>query len=173
MPRPSNKEELVIFSSQKFSELRVLMDSLPNHGDHWEFPKGTMNRNIRDVLMHLHHWHLMMLKWYEVGMNGEKPDMPSQGFTWKTVPQLNEAIWNKSQDKSLREAKGLFESTHEDLQNIIHSHTEEELFQKKKYHWTGSTSLASYLISATSSHYDWALKLIKKAQKTSTTLANN
>ena len=42
---------------------------------------------------------------------------------------------------------------------------DEELFTKKKYHWTGSTSLGSYLVSATSSHYDWALKLIRKSIK--------
>ncbi|HOP45228.1 MAG TPA: ClbS/DfsB family four-helix bundle protein, partial [Flavobacteriales bacterium] len=38
----------------------------------------------------------------------------------------------------------------------------EELFEKKRYRWTGSTSLGAYLVSATSSHYDWALKLIQK-----------
>ena len=39
--------------------------------------------------------------------------------------------------------------------------------EKKKYKWTGSTSLGAYLVSATSSHYDWAYKLIKKCLKTS------
>ena len=33
------------------------------------------------------------------------------------------------------------------------------------YHWTATTSLGSYLVSATSSHYDWALKLIRKSIK--------
>ncbi|MDR1911573.1 MAG: ClbS/DfsB family four-helix bundle protein, partial [Helicobacteraceae bacterium] len=37
----------------------------------------------------------------------------------------------------------------------------DELFTKNKYEWTGTTSLGSYLISATSSHYDWGLKTIK------------
>ncbi|MEM7107806.1 MAG: ClbS/DfsB family four-helix bundle protein [Bacteroidota bacterium] len=48
---------------------------------------------------------------------------------------------------------------------MIEEHSEEELFEKKRYKWTGTTSLAAYLISATSSHYDWALKLMKKCFK--------
>jgi hypothetical protein len=48
---------------------------------------------------------------------------------------------------------------------IIEKHTDEELFTKKKYAWTGTTSLGSYLISATSSHYDWGLKTIKLLRK--------
>lgn len=44
-----------------------------------EFPLETLNRNIRDVLMHLHNWHLMMLNWYETGMAGQKPEMPAKG----------------------------------------------------------------------------------------------
>ena len=42
---------------------------------------------------------------------------------------------------------------------------DDELFEKKRYKWTGSTSLGAYLVSATSSHYDWAFKLIKKCLK--------
>ncbi|MFC1239685.1 ClbS/DfsB family four-helix bundle protein [Treponema vincentii] len=41
----------------------------------------------------------------------------------------------------------------------------EELFTKKVFDWTGTTSLGSYCVSATSSHYDWATKDIKKALK--------
>ena len=34
----------------------------------------------------------------------------------------------------------------------------DELFTKGVYKWTGGTSLGSYFVSSTSSHYDWALK---------------
>lgn len=40
-----------------------------------------------------------------------------------------------------------------------------ELFEKKRYKWTGTTLLGAYFVSATSSHYDWAYKLIKKAKR--------
>jgi hypothetical protein len=49
---------------------------------------------------------------------------------------------------------------------MIEKHTDEELFEKKKYPWTGSTSLGAYFISATCSHYLWAYDLIRKWLKT-------
>jgi hypothetical protein len=49
-----------------------------------------------------------------------------------------------------------------EVQKIITNHSDDELFTKKKYAWTGSTSLGSYLVSATASHYMWAIDLIKK-----------
>jgi hypothetical protein len=40
-------------------------------------------------------------------------------------------------------------------------HTDAELFTKRRYVWTGSTSLGAYLVSATSSHYAWAAKQLR------------
>ncbi len=31
-------------------------------------------------------------------------------------------------------------------------------FSKKVYKWVGGSTLGSYFVSATSSHYDWAIK---------------
>ena len=87
------------------------------------------------------------------------------GYTWKTAPALNLWIWEKYQATPLSEAKQLLNQSFKKLRTIINQHSNEELFTKKKYKWTGSTSLGSYLVSATSSHYDWGLKLIKKAKK--------
>ena len=30
--------------------------------------------------------------------------------------------------------------------------------KRKKFDWTGNTTLGSYFISSTASHYDWAIK---------------
>ncbi|MFY0644140.1 MAG: ClbS/DfsB family four-helix bundle protein [Bacteroidia bacterium] len=107
----------------------------------------------------------MMLEWYTVGMVGNKPDMPAKGYTWKTTPQLNRWIWEKYNQIKLEDAIGHYESSYEKIRALIKKHSDKELFEKKRYKWTGSTSLGSYLVSCTSSHYDWALKLIKKAKK--------
>ena len=46
---------------------------------------------------------------------------------------------------------------------LIDSFSDQELFRKAYFSRTGTTSLGSYCISATSSHYDWAMKKLKKA----------
>lgn len=163
MARPKTKAELLTQSKENFDKLNQLVNSYPLEIQSKEFPKGMLNRNIRDVLGHLHEWHNMMLSWYGIGMSGEKPAMPAEGYTWKTTPQLNIEIQKKYTSTELKLVKQLFTDSHDRLQKLIESHSNEELFEKKRYKWTGSTSLGAYLISATSSHYDWATKLIKKA----------
>ncbi len=164
MPRPKTKDELLELSETNFVLLNELVDSYSTKEQAAEFPKGTLNRNIRDVLAHLHHWHLMFMDWYAVGMKGEKPLMPAEGYTWKTVPDLNRVIREKYKTIELKEVRAKLNQSYQQVQKIIEKHSNEELFEKKRYKWTGSTSLGSYLVSATSSHYDWAYKLIKKAK---------
>ncbi len=165
MPRPKSKAELLSQSQKNFQKLNDFIDTFSPEQQQAEFPPGTLNRNIRDVLGHLHEWHLMMHHWHEVGMAGSKPDIPAKGYTWKTTPELNREIWKKYNTTELAKVRKLLDQSYQQIQSLIEQHSDEELFEKKRYKWTGSTSLGAYLISASSSHYDWALKLIKKCKK--------
>lgn len=165
MPRPKTKTALIELSTKNFQQLNAYIDSMSESLQNKEFPAGTMNRTIRDVLAHLHEWHLMMLGWYKIGMAGNKPDMPAKGYTWKTTPDLNRVIWEKYKNTNLKDVRKMLNKSYQDIQKLIENHSNNELFEKKRYKWTGSTSLGSYLVSCTSSHYDWAYKLIKKAMK--------
>ncbi len=43
--------------------------------------------------------------------------------------------------------------------------SEEELFEKGHFPWTGTTNVGSYCVSAAPSHYEWAMKKIKQYAK--------
>ncbi|MBK6629172.1 MAG: ClbS/DfsB family four-helix bundle protein [Flavobacteriales bacterium] len=165
MPRPTNKKDLLAQGRSRYEALNAFIVGLSPADRDRAFRPGTMNRNIRDVLGHLHHWHTFMLGWYAVGMKGGKPDMPAKGYTWAATPELNRWIHRKYSDIPLKKVRALFERSHADVVALIERHSDAELFTKKRYPWTGSTSLGAYLVGATSSHYDWALKLIKKGMK--------
>ncbi len=165
MPRPKSKAELLELGEQNYEKLMKLVDSYPKSDQFADFPKGTLNRTIGDVLAHLHHWHLMLLEWYEIGMAGEKPDVPAKGHTWATTPELNREIWAKYKDQDLARTKKLLKQSFALVRKVIERHSNEELFEKKRYKWTGTTSLGAYLVSSTSSHYDWAYKLIRRVKK--------
>ncbi len=165
MARPKNKTDLITQSQSNFDKLFDFVDGFSEAEQEKDFPEGTLNRNIRDVLAHLHHWNLMFLDWYSVGMAGQQPKMPAENHTWKTLPDLNREIQVKYSKTDLGEAKKLLRASFRKVFAIIKKHADEELFTKKKYHWTGSTSLGAYLVSASSSHYDWAYKLIKRVKK--------
>ncbi|MBP6311249.1 MAG: ClbS/DfsB family four-helix bundle protein [Flavobacteriales bacterium] len=165
MGRPRTKRELLDLSEWNFEKLNELVDSYSNGVQLAEFPPGTMNRNIRDILAHLHHWHILFQEWYKAGMAGKQPEMPAKGFTWATVPALNKVIWNTYHEHELDHVRRMLGKSFNQVRALINAHSNEELFTKQQYGWTGSTSLGSYLVSTTSSHYDWAYKLIRKAKR--------
>ena len=115
--------------------------------------------------MHLHHWHLLFFNWYEIGMQGVKPQMPAKGYSWNETPKLNLWIREQYEDIPWEEASRLLTTSFLQTRKIMENHSNKELFEKQRFHWTGSTSLGSYLVSASSSHYSWAEKLIKKSIK--------
>ena len=112
----------------------------------------------------------MFIDWYEVGMKGDKPDMPAKGYSWKDTKELNKKIWEDYRNHKLDNIRIVLNDSYLELQKIIDKHTDAELFEKRRYKWTGSSSLSTYIRANTSSHYNWAYKLIKKAK---TTAKNN
>lgn len=162
MPKPKTKQELLIANEADYNELRLLVADFSDTNRNTEFPFVHRDRNLRDVFAHLFEWQSMMLNWYKSGMAGETPVMPAPGFTWRETPALNAVIWEKHQASQLEKIMNQLDKTHRRLTDLIKSHSNRELFTKKHYAWTGSTSLGSYLTSAMSSHYKWATKLVKR-----------
>lgn len=108
MARPKSKSELLNQAQGNFEKLIQFVESFDSTEQEKDFPEGTLNRNIRDVLAHLHAWHLMLLDWYTVGMSGQKPDMPAKGHSWKTLPNLNKEILERYSKITLTNSKSLF-----------------------------------------------------------------
>jgi len=166
MPRPTSKKDLLELGEENFRKLFDLVDSFSTEEQRAAYIfDNNRDKNIRDILMHLHHWHLMVMEWYEVGMRGKKPDIPAKGYNWRTLPALNKEIWEKYQNRTFDEAIELLKLSHKNVTKIIESHTNDELFERKRYAWTGNNAMGAYFVSSTSSHYDWAMKHLKKYRK--------
>lgn len=165
MAKATNKEELLIQVDDSYTKMNTLIHSLTVEEQYGEFPFPTMNRNIRDLLAHVHEWQLMLENWYAVGMDGGTPEVPAPGYTWKTTPELNRLIQKKYSNTSLTKIFQALEQSHQRQIELISKHTNEELFTRKLYKWTKTTSLSAYFNSSTISHYTWATKFIKKYQR--------
>lgn len=127
---------------------------------HWD-----RDKNLRDVLTHLYEWHQLVLNWVQSNRNGEnKPFIPAP-YNWKTYGNMNAEFLEKHQNTPLREAKEMLKKSHEEVLNLAGSFSNEELFSKDIYKWVGGSTLGSYFVSATASHYDWAIKKLKAHKK--------
>jgi len=169
--RPTSKETLLEAADSEFEKLWGLVNAMTpderqssfdfggdagRREDHW-----GRDKCLRDVLVHLHEWHKLMLVWVEANRRGESRPFFPEPYTWKTYGTLNVELWRKHQSTPLEEAERLVRSSHDSLLSLVQQFSSEELFEKQYFPWTGTTSLGAYCVSATSSHYDWALKKLR------------
>ena len=175
MARPQIKENLMIAAKENFEKLNTLISKMSDKEltTPFDFSKDEKkkeahwkrDKNLRDILIHLYEWHQLILNWVESNQKGEvKPFLP-EPYNWRTYGDMNVEFWKKHQNTSLEDATRALEKSHKDVLKLAENFTNEELFSKKVYKWVGGSTLGSYFVSATSSHYDWAIKKLKAHQK--------
>ena len=127
----------------------------------WQASIEDRSRNPRDVVTHVHAWHLMVAQWCREGDQGGSPQVPGGGHTWREIPAINEEIWQRFSATSFDAARELLLTSHHDVTGLIEAHTNEQLFGSGAYPWTRTSTLGSYFVSGTSSHYVWARKTLR------------
>lgn len=176
MARPATKQDLIQAANGQFEKMWKCMDAMTpdeqnaqfNFGDSFKQKEAHWSRdkNLRDVLIHLYEWHQLLLDWVSANKKGQvKPFIPAP-YNWKTYGQMNVMFWEKHQNTALCDAISQLKKSHSRVMKMIDGFSNEELFVKGGLSWTGTTTLGSCCVSATSSHYDWAIKKMKAHDKT-------
>lgn len=102
-----------------------------------------------------------MLQWVQSNRANENTPFLPEPYNWKSYGDMNVGFWQKHQNTSLEEAKKMVQESHERTMSLAEEFSNEELFSKGMYKWVGGSTLGSYFVSVTSSHYDWAMKKLK------------
>lgn len=175
MSRPTTKTDLLTAAASNYEKLNILVSDLTEKElttpfdfsndekkkeAHWK-----RDKNVRDIFIHLYEWQQLLLNWISFNQNGiNKPFIP-QPYNWKTYGDMNVEFWNKHQTTSLENAKQMLLDSHTEVIKLAQTFSNEELFSKGVYKWVGGSTLGSYFISVTASHYDWAIKKLKAHRK--------
>ncbi len=175
MGRPTTKTDLLTAAATNYEKLNALIsgltqeelrtpfdfsDDVKKKEAHWK-----RDKNLRDVLIHLHEWHQLLLDWVRTNQAGDNKPFIPEPYNWKTYGAMNVEFWKKHQDTSLDEAKDKLQKSHAEVVKLAESFSNEELFSKGVYDWANGNALGSYFVSVTSSHYDWAMKKLKAHRK--------
>lgn len=159
MSRPTTKAELLATAEAEFDRLWTAVDSVPVAAR--EIPGACEEWSVKDLLAHLLVWQQMTLEWERVGSSGAMPEIPAPGYSFTETPALNEVIYTEHQADPWAAVVAGLRASHEQTLTVIDGYGD-DLFAKAQYPWTRSTSVGAYFVSATSSHYAWASKLIRK-----------
>ena len=175
MPRPQNKTDLLKAAEENYAKMHEIIASMSDKAKSTPFDFSgepskkeahwARDKNVRDILVHLYEWQQLMLKFVE--NNAKCTDKKTAitflplPYTFKTYGEMNMEIWKRHQTTSLEDATSLLAESHKKVLALISRFNDDELFAKQYFKWTGTSSLGSYFVSSTSSHYDWAIKKLK------------
>ncbi len=175
MARPKTKKDLIEASNLNFDKLWEIIDSFTEKEFSTEFdfsanPKlkeahWIRDKNVKDVLIHLYEWHQLLINWITKNKAGDSAPFLPKPYTFKNIAEMNVKFWEKHKDTPYEQSVTMLKKSHNEVMEIIETFSNEELFTNKYFTWTGTTSVGSYCVSATSSHYDWAIKKLKKHKK--------
>lgn len=163
MPRPTNQSELLERAEEMYAKLMAEIDGLSTNDIVTDQIVGEWS--IKDIIAHLYAWQQMTVSWYQAGNAGENPVTPSEDYTWREIPALNQHIYETYKNIDWDVILSDFQASHQDTLSLIKTIDNDELFTPKIYKWTRTTTVGAYFISATSSHYDWARKEIRRGLK--------
>lgn len=172
MGRPVTKAELLNASAENYEKMKEWIASMTERelATPFDFPDKKerhwrRDRNLRDVLVHLYEWHMLLLEWVRANQKGEHRPFLPEPYNWKTYGDMNVVFQEKHQETTLEQAKEMLAKSHREVMELAETFTDEQLFTKGAFDWVGGSALGSYFVSNTSSHYDWALKKLKAHRK--------
>lgn len=174
MARPTTKNELIQAANDNYKKMSALLETIPSEQlsrpftfdvtkekqAHWQ-----RDKNLRDVLVHLYEWHQLLLNWVKANQAGEEKPFLKEGYNWKNYGAMNLEFWEKHQQTNYETALQLLIESHKQVMALAKEFSNEELFSKGTFSWVGGSTLGSYFVSTTASHYDWATKKIRKFKK--------
>ena len=163
MSKFTTGDELLADITKERTQLQDLLATIPENDKLVEVTDGM---SVKDFLAHRTEWGRMATRWYEEARAGLEPAVPSDEYKWNQLKELNADIRERFREVPLSDIETDFTRVHDHLYELIQNMSDEELFTKKYYGFTGSSDLATYMNSATASHYRSARRHIQKWWRT-------
>lgn len=171
MARPTTKKELVESAKNNFDAMWQVIGSMSEVALTTEFDFSNdlnkkeahwkRDKDLKDVLIHLYEWHQLLISWINANTAGSSVAFLPKPYNWKTYGDMNVMFWKRHRNTQLENAIKNVKASHEEVLALVKTFSNEELFTKKFFDWTGTTTLGSYCVSTMSSHYDWATKKLR------------
>jgi len=120
--------------------------------------------NLRDLLMHIYEWQQLQTMFVDNIRKGEPKDFIPDPYR-KNYKEMDRVNWERHQSVTLDEAIALLASTHEEMIRLIGTFSNEELFNKKVFKVTYTTTMGAYFACVTTQSYAKAVKSLKSHLK--------
>lgn len=159
---PKNRKHLNELIERHFGKLLVELDDL-SAADAKLMCDDEFS--IKDILAVRLWWSNAVMDWVKAGQKGKVPVTPAEGYSWRETPALNAATAKQCRQQSYADIKKKLIAAQKKVLKLIGSLSDKELTKPGVYEWAGKWPIMRWISVGTSSQYDGARKLIRKAKK--------
>ena len=145
------KAELLTVTEASYQRLRDELAGLTD--DEMREPHPPDGWSIKDVLAHISGWERMFTGWMDALLRGESPDRPdSIDQAW--LDATNTRLYEESRDRSPEEVRIDAAEWHAAIMALIERMSEADLFDPRRFPYTGGDPVAPWVRGNADEHYD-------------------
>ena len=159
---PKGRDDLVRLIETHFSKLQAELEKVDERDAQRMCDEDF---SIKDILAVRLWWTRAVMRWVQTGRIGEVPVLPASGYNWRETPALNKKTAADASKQSYKKICNALTDEQTALLKLIDSLSEEELTRTGVFEWAGKWPVMRWISIGTSSQYDSARKLIRKAMK--------
>ncbi|MGX5695959.1 ClbS/DfsB family four-helix bundle protein [Agromyces soli] len=119
------------------------------------------DRDLQDVVNHLHAWHVLLLGWLDAIAAGRAPAYPAEGRGWAQLDELNRELRDTYRVREFDTAWRRLQTSHVGVLARVGALDEAELFDAARFAWLGGSPLAEPVHECLGGHYAWAVETIE------------
>lgn len=168
MPEPSSAVALQAAAVRGFRTFEDVIDDLPR--ERWDAPfpapdgfgeshPAGRDRDLQDVLNHLHAWHELLLGWLDAVDRGRRPAYPAEGYRWAELDVLNLKLRDRYRIRDAAHAWARLQASHAAALGRVSGISEDVLFDEERFDWLDG-ALAEPAHECLGGHYAWAVEAI-------------
>ncbi|MFE6256036.1 ClbS/DfsB family four-helix bundle protein [Agromyces sp. NPDC057865] len=164
MALPETRSDLLDEARRAFAGLDDAIDRIPEPQRSSAFPDAALrDHDVRDVVNHLHAWHVLLDGWLDAAAVGRTPAFPAEGYDWVSLDELNHVLRDRYRGVALAAARARLRTSHDRLLVRVAGIDEAELYDASRHPWS-SGPLAEPMHECLGGHYEWAIGAIAAAR---------
>ena len=122
-----------------------------------------LQRRTTDLLAHLHAWHTLFEGWWEADRRGDDIAYPAEGYTWRDLDALNEALYTAQRGRDYAAVRAELVASHARVCALVADIPPSELSAPETRTWLGEEPLGAVAHGNLGEHYQWALEVLASA----------
>lgn len=169
MPQPQDKQTLMASAQVDFEALMAAIEAADAETLNTPFVVSDkpakcatfqQGADVKDLLVHALEWQRLQSAFVDNIRKGTPKDFIPDPYR-KDYKEMDRVNFEKHRSTTLDSAMAMLRESHAEMLRLMETFSEEELFGKKVFKVTYTTTMAAYFVSVTCSPYAQSLKKLK------------